>query len=525
MRKAIPQDSVLIEIARFRVARPAARGGEKEWDAPRYVAWVIPATGTGRARLVDLGEAEAIEAAVKAVRQVLAQAGNRLGAVGEPKAEEEAGAALQRLARLVFHPLLPHIGQARQLILSPDGALWLVPWSALPLLDGKYAIEKFAISHAISGRDLAQPSGKEVKPAEPLVLANPDFNLTPDEAGKLDRGQPRQPALPRSSLAGRKGSGRLGRWEIEAEFRPEGVLVMRGWTEQGEIHGRGRWRLEGNQVWAEMEQAIYQAQLQGDRLSGERRYKDGAIPAESKWSLILDRPGDPRQVREDNLRSTLRLGKVDSLPYTAVEAEQITPALEKYSGTRPRVLTDKEALVARVQSARSPRVLVLCTHGFFLADESNSADRKKSSRIENPLLRCGLLLAGCNNANQAREGQNTGVLTGLEIIGCELHGCELVVLSACETGLGDVRNGEGVAGLRQAFQLAGAQCVAATLWQIPDQASAQLMIRFWENLAAGQSKPEALRNAQLSTIKARRDRNAAAHPFFWAAFTLTGTVK
>jgi CHAT domain-containing protein len=105
----------------------------------------------------------------------------------------------------------------------------------------------------------------------------------------------------------------------------------------------------------------------------------------------------------------------------------------------------------------------------------------------------------------------------------DLRGTELVVLSACETGLGDVRTGEGVYGLRRAFQLAGARSVVSTLFKVPDRNARDLMRNFYGALKSGMSELSALHDTQLEAVRRLRARPSnAAHPFFWAGFVLTG---
>lgn len=524
VRQRIKGDTVLIEIVRFQVLDFPVRGQPKEGTATNYAAWIIPAAGQGAVRVIDLGEAGPIDQAVQAVRRSLAASPDTILTKGEPEAEGLLRQPLQALAQLVLHPLLSHIGKTqRRWIISPDGPLWLAPWSALPLPDGRYAVEQYTLCHVISGRDLIhRPSS--IKPTDPLVFADPNFDLSLDEADKIAQdllGDRRRDV--EASLAGRRANGQLGKWKIHVEFQANHSLVIRDGDEKGAIIGRGRWQLEGNTVRAETEKSRYLGHLQGRELTGERRFKDNSSSPE-KWTLVLDRAAPSSPDRNLAMRSSLAMPRAERLDSTAKEAWQIEPALRTYTGMKPHLFLDNQALSAVVQAARNPRILVLSTHGRFLDDQSSNSEGKPAVRIENPLLRCFLVLAGFNNAAKARKGQDNGVLTGLQIVGTDLRGCELVVLSACETGLGDVRNGEGVAGLRQAFQLAGAESVIATLWKVPDEDSADLMITFFARLAAKQSKPDALCQAQRAIIKAHQDKKASAHPFFWAAYTITGRM-
>ncbi len=421
LRRQLPAGAVFLDVLRLQPFDFQAPP-EKRWQEARYVAWITPPRG--KVTVIDLGEAAKIDAAVQAVRRALEGSAKGIRAQGEAQAERALRAPLEELSKRILRPLLPHLGTATRWVVSPDSNLWLVPWEILLLPDGKYAIERHAISYVSSGRDLLLTSASPSKRGQPVIVADPDFD--------------------------------------------------------GAIRRRG-----------------------ADGLAGER--------------------GVDEETR--GLASLLRLGGVRRLPGTRAEAKAIAGPLAAYTGQAPRQHLGPEALEGVVKGAKGPHVLVLATHGFFLpAERVSPAERlggKAPPGWQNPLLRCGLLLAGCNHAAKSKAGDD-GVLTGLEVVGMDLRGTELVVLSACETGLGDVQRGEGVAGLRQAFRLAGAEAVVSSLWQVPDQASARLMTLFFAGLARGRDRAGALREAQLKLIAERREDAAAAHPFFWAAFTLTG---
>src|SRR5208282_2103897 len=167
------------------------------------------------------------------------------------------------------------------------------------------------------------------------------------------------------------------------------------------------------------------------------------------------------------------------------------------------------------------------THGFFLTDQDaarqNSNPSDPATIHEDPMLRSGLFFAGADRAESGQApaaGMEDGVLTAYEATQLNLQGTELVVLSACETGLGESQNGEGVFGLRRALQEAGAESVLMSMWSVPDQETQELMTLFYRKWLGGKDKHDALREAQgelRATVKARYGRDLA---YYWGAFVL-----
>ncbi len=222
------------------------------------------------------------------------------------------------------------------------------------------------------------------------------------------------------------------------------------------------------------------------------------------------------------------------LEKTQIEGELIGNLL----GVKP--LTRDEVLESEVRARKSPQILHLATHGFFFAsspqhielEELNTSVKKLNrgsraistwTKLSNPLLRSCIALAGANT--RAKGGElpkeaGDGILTAEDVTSMDLTNTELVVLSACETGLGDVHTGEGVFGLRRAFVIAGAQTLVMSLWKVPDEQTRELMSLFYEYLLEGQSRSDALRNSQMAMRERYPD-----NPEYWGAFICQGDAN
>ncbi|MBV1879731.1 MAG: CHAT domain-containing protein [Pseudomonadales bacterium] len=222
------------------------------------------------------------------------------------------------------------------------------------------------------------------------------------------------------------------------------------------------------------------------------------------------------------------------LPGAAQEGRIIVDAVSRQDTTS----TDYFGAEAQEQvlgaMTTPPEILHIATHGFFLKADDTLRKRilkaQRSAEIhvpppgDNPLLRAGLAFAGINTNAQFLgdiETSNDGVLTALEVLDLNLSGTRLVILSACETGLGEIHEGEGVYGLRRSFQEAGVAEVISSLWEVSDAGTQALMTDFYQQLLAGTPAREALRQVQLELI----DSPEWGYPYIWSAFMIVGSYE
>jgi CHAT domain-containing protein/Tfp pilus assembly protein PilF len=222
----------------------------------------------------------------------------------------------------------------------------------------------------------------------------------------------------------------------------------------------------------------------------------------------------------------LRNSSFTSLPATQKEIESIEEYLKNNKSLQVKKITDKSATESNVKNEASQvKLLHIATHGFFIPTHQEEEHDKSINFATNeeerddPMLRSGLILAGVTDyfrSEKKSQDQEDGILTAYEVMNLKLENTTLVVLSACETGLGKVQAGEGVYGLQRAFKIAGTQALVMSLWKVDDVATQELMQSFYDEWMKTNNKTQAFRNAQNKILQKYK------HPYFWGAFVMIG---
>ncbi|KAM3092498.1 CHAT domain-containing protein [Phormidesmis sp. 146-35] len=386
----IPANAALVEFVRYSPFNLKANRLSEVWKASRYAAAIM--TRQGNPQWIDLGEAKSIEQTIEQFRDRLQDPSN-----SENRSRDQLARVLDRQ---VMQPIRKYLGNTKHILISPDGALNLIPFEALKDEQNQYLIERYAFSYLTSGRDLIRFAAAPPSRQAPVVFSEVDYD-------------------------------------------------------------------RANQV----------------------------------------------AVKPDSTYRSIDLASEKFAPLeTAAETQQIKKAFPNAI-----VFRQQDATKTALQQIQAPLILHLATHGFFLPAQRKDEQEPISFR-NNPLLRSGLILAGFNQHNSSANRTDKSVLTALEATGLDLYGTQLVVLSACETGLGDPSIGEGIYGLRRALVIAGSQSQVLSLWKVRDDATGILMQQFYDNLKAGKGRHEALRDAQLQLLRSPNYQN----PHYWAAFVPSG---
>jgi tetratricopeptide (TPR) repeat protein len=462
----LPARSALVSYVVYHSSPVAASAATAELEEA-YLA-VILRSGQSQPVLVPLGREAEISPLVQSWRREAARGAT---AARRPVAglEHDYRAAGEKLRRRIWDPLVPELGGSKTVFVVPDGAINLVSLEALPVGGDAYLIEKEPVIHYLSAeRDLLPKPPGASEGRGLLAVGGPSFDTAaaaadlPVRAGKTTHGGGGGAPEPAGdgSPALRSGCADLG--SLKFGPLPESIQETR----------------DVARLW---------------RKAGDSR---NASPTSAS-----DRPG---------------------------------PA-----GEAALVLTGANASEAAFKrEAPGRRMLHLATHGFFLGADCSAPPASSrgigglapaaSSKpapwgLVNPLLLSGLALAGANRRGGAARGGEDGILTAEEIADMDLEGVEWAVLSACDTGVGEVKNGEGVFGLRRAFQVAGADNVIMSLWAVDDAAAREWMRSLYqEKLVEHRNTTESIRQAGLQMLRRRRASRESTHPFAWGGWVGVG---
>jgi CHAT domain-containing protein/Tfp pilus assembly protein PilF len=537
VQAVLPVASALVEFAYFTPVNPKTNKSM----SPRYLAYLLLAQG--QPKWVDLGEAAKIDHAVGAWRKALRDPNST-------NVNRRARAVDEKVMRPVRSLLGKAAGDTRRLLIAPDGALNLIPFAALVDEHNRYLIERYSISYLTSGRDLLRLQTSESSQATPLIVANPDFgrfatialrggrhsdkSRAPDQVrAQIDPSQiffqplpatedealAIKAVLPNASVLRREEATETA---LKQASRPQILhIATHGFFfnyQEPSPAQDDRMKIISPDIAqpASAQTAIYTVQLEAVPALETANEKVKGLKAQGVNAYIVK-----CKVKGQGTFFRVRVGKFP----TRTEARKYGADLQEKGIAseffvmhyRPPQADLMEPAVAMAKPANSTSETAPPPDSQSVTKLSSDLRLSKfAAQVKNPLLRSGLALAG---ANHGKNGDDDGVLTALEAAYLDLSGTKLVVLSACDTGVGEVKNGEGVQGLRRALVLAGSESQVMSLWPVSDEATKDLMIPYYKALQQGEGRGEGLRQVQLRMLRGRKDRR---HPFYWAAFIQSG---
>ncbi|WP_052330955.1 CHAT domain-containing protein [Planktothrix agardhii] len=485
----LPANAVLVEYVRFNRYDFRAAIGENLKSA-EYWAFILPAQNPDAVQMISLGEAQPIDDLIDKVRQVLSlenpPSTNEMGSRHKNKPSETPKQPLinryqyqlqypNALRQKIFDPLLTILNAYQNIFIAPDFSLSLIPFGVLPLDEtgNQLLRDHYQISYLSSGRDVLRWKIKSDRiPAEPLIIANPNFNYPhPPSLAK-----PKTKGLTQSDAQSSRTKPVFKSLSSE-EFSPlpETETLANSIAEKLNISNL----YLGDRA---LETLFSQKSCPGILLIATHGY----FESENPYIKLIDELQKTTEGEEDNLLAKNRdLVNSQLLLVMENQAETFSKQGKENQAQWLKDFANKISQQYQISPAPLPT--------------ENPFDRFSVAPVNNAMIRGGLAFAG---ANTWREGQQLpteagkGVLLAQDVAGIDLWDNELTILIACQTGLGDVQLGEGVFGLRRAFAVAGCQALIMSLWSVPTRASLLLMDQFLTLVETGLGKRKALLKAQ-----------------------------